>query len=150
MYRKKAKSSLSKSTMIMCIANGGTVLRKAGQIFGQILANIDKYLDKCWQIFEVQIPPRRDSETIWRLINCFKSLLQGSVQYHPFMYWSTLIFKCWLHHQHLNINMNSVFLFVLLSLDLLDLKRRKRLERHSWNTCEIYKILVIMLHMCHS
>ena len=43
MYRKKAKSSLSKSTMIMCIANGGTVLRKAGQI----LANIDKYLDKC-------------------------------------------------------------------------------------------------------
>ena len=40
MYRKKAKSSLSKSTMIMCIANGGTVLRKAGQIFGQMLANI--------------------------------------------------------------------------------------------------------------
>ena len=55
-----------------------------------------------------------------------------------------------LHHQHLKINMNSVFLFVFFSLDLLDLKRGKRLERHSWNTCEIYKILVIMLHMCHS
>ena len=139
MYRKKAKSSLSKSTMIMCIANGGTLLRIQ-----------DKYLDKYWQIFEVRIPPGGDSETFWWFTICFKSLLQGSVQYHPFMYWSTLIFKCWLHHQHLNINMNSVFLYVLFSLDLLDLKRRKRLERHSWNTCEIYIILVIMLHMCHS
>ena len=147
MYRKKAKSSLSKSTMIMCIANGGTVLRKAGQI----LANIDKYLDKCWQIFEVQIPPRRDSETIWRLINCFKSLLQGSVKYHPILYWSTLIFKCCFTSSTLEDQHELCISFcVFFSLDLLDLKRGKRLERHSWNTCEIYKILVIMLHMCHS
>ena len=140
MYRKKAKSSLSKSTMIMCIANGGTLLRIQ-----------DKYLDKYWQIFEVRIPPGGDSETIWWFTICFKSLLQGSVKYHPILYWSTLIFKCCFTSSTLEDQHELCISFcVFFSLDLLDLKRGKRLERHSWNTCEIYKILVIMLHMCHS